>query len=231
MLHPVQVRAIAEAVLDRMNRLGLTWRLRPARVVSVAADGTIRALHDGDTQPIRVVSMVGPVAVGARVFVLKTPPAGNHIVGWAGRPSTLPIWARKASEPENRTAGFVADPHLVLRIPAAGTYALVGNLLYRSTTNADFKARFVFSAGSGSLRWSADGPSLGDATKPDFSLVFDNAALALSGTGAFARAWVQGMVNADGPATLTLEWAQNTADANSSTLVLRESWLRLEALR
>lgn len=83
----VQVKAIAEAVLEKAIRLGLTWRLRPATVTSVGSDGTIRALHDGDQVPIRVASMVGPVAVQARVMVLKTPPAGNHIVGWVGTPA------------------------------------------------------------------------------------------------------------------------------------------------
>lgn len=227
----VPVRAIAEAVLERMTRLGLIWRLRPGRVASVGADGTVRVLHDGDSEPIPVVSMVGPVAVGARVFVVKSPPAGNHIVGWTARPSMLPAWARKTAEPENRTAGFVPDAQLVLPIPAAGTYALLGSVWFRSTITADFKARFVFSAGSGTVRWSADGPSLADATKPDFGLVFDNGAVSLSGNSAFQRVWVQGTVIANGPAALTLEWAQNTLDAASSTFVLRDSWLRLEPIR
>ncbi|MFE9690893.1 hypothetical protein [Micromonospora sp. NPDC005806] len=82
----VPVKALAEAVLDKAIRLGLTWRLRPATVTSVAGDGTIRALHDGDTQAIRVTSMIGAVPVRARVMVLKTPPAGNHIVGLVGSP-------------------------------------------------------------------------------------------------------------------------------------------------
>ncbi|SCG15546.1 hypothetical protein GA0070610_1780 [Micromonospora echinofusca] len=227
----VPVKAIAEAVLERMARLGLTWRLRPARVVSVAGDGTVRVVHDGDTVPIRVVSMVGPVAVNAKVFVLKTPPAGNHIVGWAARPSTAPIWARKTDEPQNNSTAFLADPQLVLPIPAAGTYALSGAVWYRSSAVADFKGRFVFSAGSGGMRWSADGPLLADPTKPSFQLVFDAGTLALGATGTFDRAWVHGTVTANGPGALTLEWGQNTADGAATTFVLRDSWLRLEAIR
>lgn len=80
----VPVKALADAVLERARRLGLVWRLRPATVTSA---GTIRVQIDGDTAPIRVVSMLGPVAVGARVMVLITPPAGNHIVGWIGAPA------------------------------------------------------------------------------------------------------------------------------------------------
>ncbi|SCL43432.1 hypothetical protein [Micromonospora aurantiaca (nom. illeg.)] len=84
----VPVKALAEAVLEKAVRLGLTWRLRPATVTSVASDGTIRALHDGDTQAIRVTSMIGAVPVRARVMVMKSPPAGNHIVGLVGSPGT-----------------------------------------------------------------------------------------------------------------------------------------------
>ncbi|WP_319461212.1 hypothetical protein [Micromonospora sp. RTP1Z1] len=83
----VPVKALAEAVLEKAIRLGLTWRLRPATVTSVAGDGTIRALHDGDTQAIRVTSMIGAVPVRSRVMVLKSPPAGNHIVGLVGSPA------------------------------------------------------------------------------------------------------------------------------------------------
>ncbi|MEU0151497.1 hypothetical protein [Micromonospora fulviviridis] len=82
----VPVKALAEAVLEKAVRLGLTWRLRPATVTSVGADGTVRALHDGDSQAIRVTSMIGAVPVRSRVMVLKTPPAGNHIVGLVGSP-------------------------------------------------------------------------------------------------------------------------------------------------
>ncbi|MBC9004836.1 hypothetical protein, partial [Micromonospora aurantiaca (nom. illeg.)] len=97
----VPVKALAEAVLEKAVRLGLTWRLRPATVTSVANDGTIRALHDGDTQAIRVTSMIGAVPVRARVMVLKSPPAGNHIVGLVGSPG--------AGAPTGPVQKFTAD--------------------------------------------------------------------------------------------------------------------------
>lgn len=227
----VPVRAIAEAVLERMIRLGMTWRLRLARVVTIAADGTIRALHDGDSEPIRVVSMVGPVQPGARVFVLRSPPSGHHIVGWAARPSTLPTWACKSSEPQNATATFVADPELVLQIPAAGRYALTGAVWYESSVAAGFKAQFVFTSGSGSLQWAADGPTSSETSLPHMGLTFNGGQLTLGATGSFDRSWVQGTVMADGPATLTFQWAQATGMSAAITRVLTYSWLRLEAMR
>ncbi|MEV7267840.1 hypothetical protein AB0N38_30185 [Micromonospora aurantiaca] len=108
----VPVKALAEAVLEKAVRLGLTWRLRPATVTSVASDGTIRALHDGDTQAIRVTSMIGAVPVRARVMVLKTPPAGNHIVGLVGSPG--------AGAPTGPVQKFTADATFV--VPAGARW-------------------------------------------------------------------------------------------------------------
>jgi hypothetical protein len=82
----IPVKAIAEAVLERARRTGLLWRLRPATVTAVSAAG-IRVRLDGDTETIRTASMVGDVIIGARVMILITPPAGQHIVGWAGTPA------------------------------------------------------------------------------------------------------------------------------------------------
>ena len=79
-----QVKALAQAVYGQLDRLGLRWRLRPATVTRVDTGGTVRARRDGDTEAVRVVSMVGPVAAGERVMVLTSPPAGSHIVGWVG---------------------------------------------------------------------------------------------------------------------------------------------------
>ncbi|MFG1660733.1 hypothetical protein ACGFIY_29770 [Micromonospora chersina] len=110
----VPVKALAEAVLEKATRLGLTWRLRPATVVSVASDGTIRVLHDGDKVPVRVKSMVGPVAVRSRVMVVKTPPAGNHIVGWVGPPAGPMGVIASVERSGGSTASATAQP--VLRL-------------------------------------------------------------------------------------------------------------------
>lgn len=80
----VPVKALAKAIVERKNELGLSWGLRPATVAALGSDGSTRAVLDGDTTPIRVVSMIGRVPKDARVMVLVTPPAGHHIVGWAG---------------------------------------------------------------------------------------------------------------------------------------------------
>jgi hypothetical protein len=82
----VPLATITELV-RQAKRLGLTWDLRPATVISVtmSADGAYepRIVMDGDiaVAAITVPSLIGPVAVGTRVMVVAVPPAGNYIIG------------------------------------------------------------------------------------------------------------------------------------------------------
>lgn len=146
------VKAIAEAVLERARRLGLVWRLRPATVVSVSADGDIRVSIDGDTEPIRVTSLVGPVAVAARVMVLITPPAGNHIAGWAGTPAPgagpdAVAWAETSSASVT-AATVVLSASLTLRARTAYRVELGGGVNSSAAgLLADFRIRRAATAG------------------------------------------------------------------------------------
>ena len=71
-------QAQVRALVQNASALGLTWTLRPA---TVSIDSPITAVFDGDTNGIGMTSLIGPVAVGQRVFVLIIPPSGNYIVG------------------------------------------------------------------------------------------------------------------------------------------------------
>lgn len=146
------IKAIAEAVLERARRTGLTWRLRPATVVSVDADGTTRAVYDGDDQPIRVTSMVGPVAVAARVMVVTTPPSGNHIVGWAGAPAPGggpdALAGTESSSPAVTAATVVLSAPVLLRARTAYRVELGGGASSSAAgVLADFRLRRAATAG------------------------------------------------------------------------------------
>ncbi|OJF15383.1 hypothetical protein [Couchioplanes caeruleus] len=130
----VPFKAIAEAVLDRARRAGLIWRLRPATVTDVSLGGATRVRIDGDPEPIRVASMIGPVAVAARVMVLITPPAGHHIVGWAGPPAPGGgpaglAWSDSSSPPTANTPLVVLSAAMVLRARTAYRVELGGGVL------------------------------------------------------------------------------------------------------
>ena len=78
------LKALAEGIAERGDSLGLTWRLIPATVSPAGDSGEMRVTLDGDSTSIAAVSMIGRLAVGARVFVILSPPAGVHIVGFLG---------------------------------------------------------------------------------------------------------------------------------------------------
>ncbi|MEV4704516.1 hypothetical protein [Actinoplanes sp. NPDC049316] len=139
------VKAIAEAVLDRARRAGLIWRLRAATVTEAAPDGTVRARIDGDPAPIRVASMIGPVALAARVMVLITPPSGHHIVGWAGPPAPGGgpaglAWSDSNSPEATTTPIVVLSAPMVLRARTAYRVELGGGVFSSAAgVLADFR--------------------------------------------------------------------------------------------
>jgi len=70
-----------EALVRNAFRLGLTWRLRLGTVMTTSLSGQIAVRLDGDDTSIAVTPMTGPSPVGARVYVISIPPAGNYLVG------------------------------------------------------------------------------------------------------------------------------------------------------
>lgn len=79
-------------IVDNAKRLGLTWTLRFATVITVTNNQFAMATYDGDTIPISMTSMIGPVSIGDRVFALNVPPSGNYIVGYAFA-TRAPVWS------------------------------------------------------------------------------------------------------------------------------------------
>ncbi len=73
--------AAAQQVVADARRLGLTWTLQNATVVTASPIGL---QMDGDIVTIAAISMIGPIGVGLRVYVIQVPPGGNYIVGYVG---------------------------------------------------------------------------------------------------------------------------------------------------
>jgi len=72
----------AQEIVANANRLGLVWQMRIATVVDGDTPPQVSALYDGDDAAINMTSMIGGLAIGARVFVLEVPPSGNYITGY-----------------------------------------------------------------------------------------------------------------------------------------------------
>lgn len=134
-----------------------------------------------------------------------------------------PVFKRKTSdETVNNSATLQNDDHLFLSVAASTTYELDGVLHYNSGTTPDFKfgwtvptgltMKYTVQAVSGSF----NGFSQDQTTIP-----------AIDGQGVDVAAVLTGIVIVSTTAgTLTLQWAQNTANA-SNTIVRAGSYLRL----
>lgn len=80
-LTPDLVSIGAQALVANANRLGITWRLRLGTVTSAIDENSALVRLDGDTNSITVVSMMGDIAAGRRVYVITIPPGGNYAIG------------------------------------------------------------------------------------------------------------------------------------------------------
>lgn len=77
---------LIRTLIENAKRLGMSWSLRPATVVSSSAVAATapRVIVDGDTAQVRPISLVGPLHPNQRVMVMTTPPSGLHVIGRIG---------------------------------------------------------------------------------------------------------------------------------------------------
>lgn len=87
------VDTAVQEVKAQADKLGVAWQLRAGAVLAGSDPSLVLLRLDGDTtpnaMPVQTVSLIGPLAVGARVYVLDIPPAGQYVVGvgprqWSG---------------------------------------------------------------------------------------------------------------------------------------------------
>lgn len=71
----------AQAIVSNAGRLGLTWQLKLATVENGIDSAAISAIFDNDSVAIPMISTIGTLLTGTRVYVIEVPPAGNFIVG------------------------------------------------------------------------------------------------------------------------------------------------------
>lgn len=74
----------AEATVANADRLGLTWKLRPATVAGGADPTVVSLTLDGDDVLTVAYSLIGPLNNGARVMVMMVPPSGAYVTGVIG---------------------------------------------------------------------------------------------------------------------------------------------------
>lgn len=89
-----ETAALARAIAENAARLGLTWRLLPATVVSKADAGeAVLVRLDGDDaniDAVRSISLCGVVMPGERVMVMFVPPQGIYVLSRYATERRLP---------------------------------------------------------------------------------------------------------------------------------------------
>lgn len=112
---------------------------------------------------------------------------------------------------DNHLAGFIID--------AAGYYRITGMLRLTTTVAADFKMALAFTAAPQEFAVTTPG---GSTSTPGGAMTF---VVAATEVFVYVDGYVKGHATADG--TMTLQWAQGTADA-SDTILSEGSWLEVK---
>lgn len=98
----------AQALAENADRLGLTWSMRPAEVISYDfATRKALAVYDGDDEAISMTTLCGDMLPGFRVMGLAVPPAANFAIGYLNvpPPGTLVIRLRVTGNQSIADAG------------------------------------------------------------------------------------------------------------------------------
>lgn len=177
-LNNLPIKEIALAIAAHADSLGLVWRLVPGTVAPPGAGGVTRVTLDGDTVAIDAVTMIGRLPVGGRVFVMLTPPAGAHIVGFLGYdfPPSVVGEAIGRSRMISTTANFDRTSSTVA--PVTGMeFTVVPNAVYEVRLRASFggdiatDAKVSWTIPSGGMERYASGVHVGELNNYAASVV------------------------------------------------------------
>jgi hypothetical protein len=122
---------LARSIVTNADRLGLIWKLRPGTITTSASNGSPRVILDGTSQPIRCMSLLGPMMVGTRVITILSPPAGCHVIGLGG----LTGW--KSMSLMNGWYNRTGYQPMSYRVPPSppNSVQLIGNMGIGTSTN------------------------------------------------------------------------------------------------
>lgn len=146
------------------------------------------------------------------------------------------VWsvAKSANTTKNNDATVADDPHLTIANVPIGTYAVRAFLKYESSTAADFKAGLTATSGASAslaprgLISTATTSTSGVNSQASYALA-NTPPLGGVGAGTQVGAELVGTLTLTTAGTVTVKWAQNTADA-TDTILYADSWLILTKL-
>ena len=138
---------------------------------------------------------------------------------------------QSADQTRNNNTTYLSSPDLVLPMLANGVYAFDASILYDTNSTADFKHKALLPSGAVVDRvatWTntTSGTAVDSVVAHDALTSWDYASGGVAG-GTIMCARPCGLITVGAtPGTLTIQFAQNTANA-SNTILKRGSWVSL----
>ena len=147
--------AAVKALAENADRLGLTWSIRPATVTDYDFPSQkAKAIYDGDTVAVSMVSLCGGLLPNVRVMAMQVPPSANFALSPINIPivGTLVIRLRATASQSIADAGagefvqwataehdwygtgFTSEDNTKYRPPMPGWYLFNGRIVW--TANA-----------------------------------------------------------------------------------------------
>ena len=131
--------AAAAALVENKDRLGLTWDLRPATVLSSdLSTGKVTIMADGDSTGLAASSMIGKVFPGDRVYLILLPTGGIFIAGYVGPGNTSGDTIGAAYWTGGTTAGSTGAEAALGGWSSSSPFHLLGNRVARLTLTAGY---------------------------------------------------------------------------------------------
>lgn len=131
-------------------------------------------------------------------------------------------YARKtASEDRTSTTALANDTHLLVPIPAAGTYMFSCYLGYDGATAGDLKIGWTLTGGF-TMVYGANGPGTAAAAYTDDQMAYFDGTMTpgfgCHGVGTLSAVTLLGTLIAGGAGTVQMTWAQNTSNATRTRM-------------
>lgn len=200
----------------------------------------VRTTFGPNTIPSHVPLSIDAAAWGD-VFMDRVPGAVGDVpfstrINSSTRGSSSPAVRKAADTSKTSDATLAVDTDMTIALAPATNYALTGMIMFDANQTADFKMQFNLSAANGTLQWTGTGPASSHTSAIGISSVTSQV-----GNSGFVQAWggaaagtpvavpITGIIKTVDLSTLTMSWAQNTADA-TPTILKNGSWLRLEQI-
>ena len=230
------------AKLSGITATSITWQEASAPSTPAATKWVAYFKTDGlyykddagaETGPLAAAGAGAPTNGEYVMYAANGSVSNERVVSTPASGGVIPfIVYKSADEIVNNSSALQDDNHLIFALAATGEWEFQVNLWYDAATAADIKVAFTIPA-STTLYWSHTGADASLASHNDAFVTTASAStrdLGGNAVGTLRHARIVGYVRTTGTSgNLTMQWAQNTANASDAT-IKRGSAMKVWAL-